>query len=288
MVCCPCALGLAAPLRAGHRHRPRRGAGILLRDPRALERLGAHPRTRVFDKTGTLTEGRMRVVAWTWIEDDPAPRRDIAAAHRGRGGRAQAIRRRGHRRAPGCADRGHPAGSRTGRETARGGVVGLARSAARLVELRVGSAAFTGCRRRGGDADDASSTSPSTASRRAHPPRRPPPRGRAPPWSRVARGQGWTVHVLSGDRRRPGRAVAAAVGIRRSPPARLSPEDKAAHVAASADCLVIGDGTNDARGDAPRRPSPSACAAASRRRSTAAMRSSSARPSATAPPRWPS
>ncbi len=62
VMACPCALGLATPaaLMAGTGAAAR--AGILIRDPQALE--AAH-RARViaFDKTGTLTEGRPRLVA---------------------------------------------------------------------------------------------------------------------------------------------------------------------------------------------------------------------------------
>jgi Cu+-exporting ATPase len=61
VMACPCALGLATPaaLMAGTGAAAR--AGILIRDPQALE--AAHKATVIaFDKTGTLTEGKPRVV----------------------------------------------------------------------------------------------------------------------------------------------------------------------------------------------------------------------------------
>src|SRR6201999_109175 len=61
IIACPCALGLATPMsimvgvgRGAH-------AGILIREPQALERLEAVD-TLVIDKTGTLTEGKPSVV----------------------------------------------------------------------------------------------------------------------------------------------------------------------------------------------------------------------------------
>jgi Cu+-exporting ATPase len=82
VMACPCALGLATPaaLMAGTGAAAR--AGILIRDPQALE--AAHKaRVIAFDKTGTLTEGRPRVVAcevWPLPANGDTPAWDEAAA----------------------------------------------------------------------------------------------------------------------------------------------------------------------------------------------------------------
>jgi P-type Cu+ transporter len=82
VMACPCALGLATPaaLMAGTGAAAR--AGILIRDPQALE--AAHKaRVIAFDKTGTLTEGRPRVVAcevWPLPAHGDTPPWDEAAA----------------------------------------------------------------------------------------------------------------------------------------------------------------------------------------------------------------
>jgi len=62
VVACPCALGLATPLALTVTLGRTTQAGILVRNPVALE-TAAGIRRVVFDKTGTLTRGRMAVVA---------------------------------------------------------------------------------------------------------------------------------------------------------------------------------------------------------------------------------
>jgi heavy metal translocating P-type ATPase len=64
VVACPCALGLATPLALTMTLGRTSQAGILVRNPVALETAGRIQRM-VFDKTGTLTQGRMVVVATT-------------------------------------------------------------------------------------------------------------------------------------------------------------------------------------------------------------------------------
>jgi heavy metal translocating P-type ATPase len=64
VVACPCALGLATPLALTVTLGRAARAGILVRNPVALE-TAATIRRIVFDKTGTLTQGRMAVVATT-------------------------------------------------------------------------------------------------------------------------------------------------------------------------------------------------------------------------------
>jgi heavy metal translocating P-type ATPase len=61
VVACPCALGLATPLALAVTLGRTARAGILVRNPVALE-TAAKIRRVVFDKTGTLTRGRMAVV----------------------------------------------------------------------------------------------------------------------------------------------------------------------------------------------------------------------------------
>ena len=60
VVACPCALGLATPLAMTITLGRTTRAGILVRNPDALE-TAAHIQRMVFDKTGTLTRGQMTV-----------------------------------------------------------------------------------------------------------------------------------------------------------------------------------------------------------------------------------
>ncbi|MCB8920176.1 MAG: heavy metal translocating P-type ATPase [Ardenticatenaceae bacterium] len=62
VVACPCALGLATPLALTVALGRTTQAGILVRNPAALETAAAINRI-AFDKTGTLTQGEMAVVA---------------------------------------------------------------------------------------------------------------------------------------------------------------------------------------------------------------------------------
>ncbi len=64
VVACPCALGLATPLALAVTLGRSAQAGIVVRNPAALE-TAAKIRRIVFDKTGTLTRGQMGVVATT-------------------------------------------------------------------------------------------------------------------------------------------------------------------------------------------------------------------------------
>ena len=68
VVACPCALGLATPLAMTITLGRTAQAGILVRNPAALE-TAAHIQRMVFDKTGTLTRGKMTVRE---VHTDPA------------------------------------------------------------------------------------------------------------------------------------------------------------------------------------------------------------------------
>jgi heavy metal translocating P-type ATPase len=61
VVACPCALGMATPLAIMAALGRAASAGVVVRDPAALEQ-GARVRRVAFDKTGTLTQGRLSVV----------------------------------------------------------------------------------------------------------------------------------------------------------------------------------------------------------------------------------
>ena len=68
VVACPCALGLATPLALAVTLGRTTQAGILVRNPAALE-LAADTKRIVFDKTGTLTLGELRLVAMQSFEE---------------------------------------------------------------------------------------------------------------------------------------------------------------------------------------------------------------------------
>lgn len=62
VVACPCAVGLAVPLASLAGTARALDAGVVFRDPAALE-LAGQARTVAFDKTGTLTRGALRLAA---------------------------------------------------------------------------------------------------------------------------------------------------------------------------------------------------------------------------------
>ena len=62
IIACPCALGLATPMSITVGVGNGATAGVLIRNPEALERFEKLD-TLVVDKTGTLTEGKSRIVA---------------------------------------------------------------------------------------------------------------------------------------------------------------------------------------------------------------------------------
>ena len=66
LACCPCALGLAAPLAYARFHHQLARHGVVVRDPAVSEVVPQATRV-VVDKTGTLTSGAMTVVDWHWL-----------------------------------------------------------------------------------------------------------------------------------------------------------------------------------------------------------------------------
>lgn len=80
VVACPCALGLATPAAIAAGTGAAARAGILIRDPEALERAQGL-RQMFFDKTGTLTYGKPAVTDFITVPDaDPAEVLLIAAS----------------------------------------------------------------------------------------------------------------------------------------------------------------------------------------------------------------
>ncbi len=238
VIACPCALGLATPVAVmvGLGAAARRG--VLVRDAAALEALG-QATDLAFDKTGTLTEGRPRLrsvqvlgdldeagllrVAASLERDSEHPiARGLVAAHAGE-------------LLPVEGFRAHPGGGISG------AVAGVA--------YRLGSPAFLGV---AFPTEDPGGTSVGLAG----------PRellgvfvlgDRLRPEAAAVvaslRTQGLHLHLFTGDREGPGRAMAQAAGID-SVAAGLRPEEKLERIKAlqSAGAVVgfVGDGVNDA------------------------------------------
>ena len=79
LIACPCALTMAIPLGVSAALGKAAQAGILVRDPAALERAGAAVEV-VLDKTGTLTQGKLRRVGVDKLSEMPT--KDIVAIAR--------------------------------------------------------------------------------------------------------------------------------------------------------------------------------------------------------------
>ena len=238
VIACPCALGLATPVAVmvGLGSAARRG--VLVRDAAALEALGKAT-DLAFDKTGTLTEGRPRLrrihalagiaeAELLWIaasleRDSEHPiARGLLAAFTGELAIVEGFR-------------AHPGGGITG--TVSG------------VAYRLGSSAFLEAPF---PIEEADSTAVGLAG----------PGGllgifglgdRLRPEAREVverlREQGLHLHLFTGDREGPGRAMGEAVGIT-SVAAGLRPEEKLDRIkalqASGAVVGFVGDGVNDA------------------------------------------
>ena len=250
LIACPCALVISVPaamasgLAAGARH------GLLVKGGAALETIG-QARTVAFDKTGTLTEGRPRVT-------------DVLAAE----GEADAVLRLAAAVEQGSA---HPLGKAIlAAAAARGIVPPAARAAAAIpgravaanVEgRRVGVGSPNWARETGVDLPDTlaaaldrlqadgKTVSVVAANRVALGlvALRDEPRGDAAAGVASLAALGVRGVMLTGDNRRTGAAVAAALGLEAK--AELLPDDKLREIAALRDAgpvVMVGDGINDA------------------------------------------
>lgn len=239
IITCPCALGLAVPMVQVVAARRLFERGIMLKDGAALERL-AEIDTVVFDKTGTLTLGRPRLIDAE--ATDPAALALAAAI---------AL----HSRHPYSHAIAAAAGQRPASPVAFDDVSdhfgsGLqARSGD--TTYRLGRAAWT----LAGD-EAAPSAEPDEATvvlakngRRVAQFHFDEPL-RADLHAAIAEliDSGIAVEIISGDRDKPVRQIATALGV--SHIARMSPGGKLAHImkitAAAHKVLMVGDGLNDA------------------------------------------
>ncbi len=238
VIACPCALGLATPVAVMVGLGAAARQGVLVRDAAALEALG-QATDLVFDKTGTLTEGRPRLrqiiscvglpeadllaIGASLERDSEHPiGRGIRAAHAGSDLPVQAFR-------------AHPGGGITGELKGRA--------------WRLGSAAFLGVafpriEEDGiavGLSDESGLQGVFILGDRL--------RAEAPGVVTQLKQQGLRLHLLTGDRAAPARAMAAAAGIEEVT-AEVRPEAKLAHLkslqAQGAVVGFVGDGVNDA------------------------------------------
>lgn len=240
VIACPCALSIAVPITfLGFAERGLR-VGVLFRSPAAMERAG-DLRTLILDKTGTLTEGRPRVVE-TRPAPDTAPQtvRDVAAT---------AEAGIDHPVARALAEAGE-AGDATRTRHPRG----VTAQAADGAQLLVGDAGFLFAAGilpgPGGTTLTDGWIHVARAGRWAGALRLTDPvRADAAAALAALRDGGLRLDMATGDAECPARDVAEATGLPRDGVhAGLSPEDKAALVAAARDRGLVGfagDGVND-------------------------------------------
>ncbi|MCK9377788.1 MAG: cadmium-translocating P-type ATPase [Syntrophobacterales bacterium] len=238
VIACPCALGLATPVAVMVGIGAAARKGVLVRDAAALEALG-QATDLVFDKTGTLTEGRPRVrrvvpcgaktesellaVAASLERDSEHPiARGLRSAYTG-----SLLAVDGFRTHPGGGITGVVAGTswRLGSEAFLGQVFPPVDGDATAVGL-VDDGGLQGVFVLGDQL-----------------------RKEAPGVVGELQRQGLKLHLLTGDRIAPARAMAAAVGIVEVI-AEVRPEGKLAQITAlqkrGAVVGFVGDGVNDA------------------------------------------
>lgn len=238
VIACPCALGLATPVAVMVGIGAAARKGILIRDAAALEALG-QATDLVFDKTGTLTEGHPRMrrvqssagmseadllqIAASLERDSEHPiARGFRAAHSG------AV-------LPVDGFRVHSGGGLVGQINGR--------------DWRLGSSDFLGVPFAAGDADgitvgladDAGLQGLFILGDRL--------REEAAGVVASLKNQGLTLHLLTGDRSLPARAMAERVGIQ-DVTAEVRPEEKLVRVkqlqSGGGVVCFVGDGVNDA------------------------------------------
>jgi Cu+-exporting ATPase len=238
VIACPCALGLATPVAVMVGLGAAARKGVLVRDAAALEALG-QATDLVFDKTGTLTEGRPRLrrivpcgpgveadllaVAASLERDSEHPiARGIRAAYKGADLAVQGFR-------------AHPGGGITG--TVDG------------VSWRLGSEAYLGLPFPPVDEDGTAVGLADERTLRAVFILGDRLRSEAKSVVADLQRQGLRLHLLTGDKAAPARAMAEAVGIREVT-SGVRPEGKLAHLKAlqerGAVVGFVGDGVNDA------------------------------------------
>jgi len=238
IITCPCALGLAVPAVQVVASERLLKKGVLLKAATALERL-AQVRHIVFDKTGTLTRGRPELVDEGGIPAD-ALARAAGMAAQSRHPLARALKRAvpdaavvtGVRERPGCGlEAAGPAGRmRLGRgRWVAGDDAAHAAATAGAAGLELWFADGTAGTWRLGFEDA--------------------PRADAAASLRALARAGYTVELLSGDRRATADALAGELAITEVI-AEASPKDKLQRLerlrAAGARVLMVGDGLNDA------------------------------------------
>ena len=234
IVTCPCALGLAVPVvhvvAAGRLF----GAGVMLRDGAALERL-AEIDIVVFDKTGTLSEGRPTVTSMTGdgqrrlirtlAARSAHPAAKAVAEYLGHGPELRVSQVTEH---PGLGVEAHLDGKRC--RLGRASWVG--EIATRIPESEASTVSFA--------IDGATPTAFLLTD---------PLRPEAASAVESLRSAGLSVEIASGDAHRP---VADAAGVLRVgvASASLRPEEKIARIEAlradGRNVLMVGDGLNDA------------------------------------------